>query len=144
MPQDVPKSLQEKVFPEFETLQQYSVGPVHPEQHDAWVGPAPQFEQVFSHVMSNSLFLVSVQQISGLPGPHVPGVGTKVLIYEPKPMSHNVLTTGAGADAGVGDLDGDVLWTKSRCEMAEELNGKTIPGLPAADFRGSSRSNDLL
>ena len=119
-------------------------------QHDAWVGPAPQFEQVFSHVMSNSLFLVSVQQVflffslPVLEKGHVPGVGTKVLIYEPKPMSHNVLTTGAGADAGVGDLDGDVLWTKSRCEMAEELNGKTIPGLPAADFRGSSRSNDLL
>ena len=99
-------------------------------QHDAWVGPAPQFEQVFSHVMSNSLFLVSVQQRSGLPGPHVPGVGTKVLIYEPKPMSHNVLTTGAGADAGVGDLDGDeVLWRKSRCEMAKELYSKTMPGL---------------
>ena len=119
-------------------------------QHDAWVGPAPQFEQVFSHVMSNSLFLVSVQQVflffslPVLEKGHVPGVGTKVLIYEPKPMSHNVLTTGAGAGAWVGDLDGDVLWTNSRCEMAEELNGKTIPGLPAADFRGSSRSNDLL
>ena len=49
-------------------------------QHDAWVGPAPQFEQVFSHLMFTPVFTVSMQQIGlfGSPVGHVPGVGVKV------------------------------------------------------------------